>query len=499
MNLAIVIGVENYISDEYENLPACKNDANTIKDVIEDVKDIEKVLFFNNSELAKDVKRKINAFVKKYQEKDINELFFYFTGHGKRCIQEKDRDINDFLYILHDFDSKKQRSTSLSNSDLDNWAKTLSPKLFVKIVDACFSGTQYIKGETDEKLNFEKSAKKYSLNDIHFWFSSRENQKSLADENLSKFTESILLAITEFEGETRYREIKDFIADDFDGKKIAKPYFIDQSNNTEKFGIITKNTHEIVNKVLYGELNNKNLTSKEIEEKKSSIFDLAIQKSDKLCFSEKTLVQFMKDFNKNISSWDSDFENIYEIKITIDDSVYIPNRSQIREWLAKNKSYNYFAEPNYKEKKYEVQEYIELLPKPKRGINSAFVKLLNNSYNTEYKLETVIKRREYIDGFLYTHSIKNIITHISFIPKIEIADAISLYIIPIYSNTNMVMHIAYEILKRNNWKNFSFPTCQNWKLIQIDINSDESAKNTSKKIQNELKKWLEDILSNKLN
>jgi len=121
MNLAIVIGVENYQSDKYDNLPACKNDASIIKDVIEDVKDIEEVLFFNNNELAVNVKREITNFVEKYQEKDINELFFYFTGHGERDIQEKDRDINDFLYILYDFDSKKKRTTSLST---ENYGKS---------------------------------------------------------------------------------------------------------------------------------------------------------------------------------------------------------------------------------------------------------------------------------------------------------------------------------------------------------------------------------------
>ena len=117
----------------------------------------------------------------------------------------------------------------------------------------------------------------------------------------------------------------------------------------------------------------------------------------------------------------------------------------------------------------------------------------------EYKLETVNKTREYIDGFFYTHSTKNMITHISFIPKIEIVDAISLYIVSIYSNRNMVMHISYEKLKRNDWKNFSSPKCQNWKLIQIDINSNESAKNTSKKIQDEVKKWLKEIILKELN
>jgi len=503
LNLAIVIGVENYISDKYYSLPACKNDANIIKDVIEDVKEIKEVLFFNNSESAIEITRGISAFVEKYKDEEIDELFFYFSGHGERDIQETDRDINDFLYILHNFDVKKKRTTSLSNSELDNWVKTLSPKLFVKVVDACFSGTQYIKSEINEKLDFEKSAKKHGLNDIHFWFSSRENQKSLADENLSKFTESILLAISEFSGDTRYREIKNFIADDFDGKQMSKPYFVDQSNNTEKFGNITDNTHQIVNKIFgLDDISVNFKKNKKIEEKELNIFDLAIKKSDKLCFSEETLVKFMENFNKSMSSWDDDFKKIYKIEITSDDKKNVPNRSEIGEWLKQNRSANYFAEPSYDEQEYEVQEYIKVPWKSKNNVSTrnsivgsiAMESFFGRNENKEYKLETVTKRRKYIDGFYYTHSIKNTITHISFIPKIEIVDAISLYIVSIYSNKSMIMHIAYETLKRNNWENFSSPKCRSWKEVRVDINADKSAKNISIQIQKELKKWLVGIL-----
>ncbi|HDS2970509.1 TPA: hypothetical protein QIE36_002175, partial [Morganella morganii subsp. morganii] len=45
MNIGIVIGVENYKSDIYDNLTACKNDAELFKDVLESVKDFEEILY----------------------------------------------------------------------------------------------------------------------------------------------------------------------------------------------------------------------------------------------------------------------------------------------------------------------------------------------------------------------------------------------------------------------------------------------------------------------
>lgn len=132
MNVAIVIGVEKYESKNFENLSACKKDAAAIKAVIENVKDLEEILFLGENESASEVKRKISDLVEKYKGKDLQELFFYFSGHGERFEE-------DFFYVLSDFDSKRKETTGLRNSELDDWIKTLSPKLCIKIIDACFS------------------------------------------------------------------------------------------------------------------------------------------------------------------------------------------------------------------------------------------------------------------------------------------------------------------------------------------------------------------------
>lgn len=161
MNLGIVIGVEKYLSDSFDNLTACKNDARIIKDVLANVKDFEEILYINEDESGTEIKRQIVDFIERHKDKEVKEFTFYFSGHGERFN-------DDFFYLPSDFDTRKRETTGLRNSEIDEWIKTLAPKLCVKIVDACFSGTQYIKSESTTENDLEKSAKKHGLNDIYF-------------------------------------------------------------------------------------------------------------------------------------------------------------------------------------------------------------------------------------------------------------------------------------------------------------------------------------------
>ena len=105
-------------------------------------------MYINENEAGTEIKRRIVEFVEKYKGKEINELIFYFSGHGERFN-------DDFFYLPSDFDRKKRHTTGLQNSELDVWIKTLSPQLCVKIVDACFSGTQYIKSESSVEAGWK--------------------------------------------------------------------------------------------------------------------------------------------------------------------------------------------------------------------------------------------------------------------------------------------------------------------------------------------------------
>lgn len=54
----------------------------------------------------------VAGIIAKYTGKEVEEIFFYVTGHG----QFYD---NEFYYLLSDFDKTKRKKTSLENTELD--------------------------------------------------------------------------------------------------------------------------------------------------------------------------------------------------------------------------------------------------------------------------------------------------------------------------------------------------------------------------------------------
>ncbi|MFF6010128.1 caspase family protein [Rahnella sp. R3(2024)] len=501
MNLGIVIGVEKYKIDLYDDLKACKNDAKIFKDVLENVKEFDEILYLNNNEPGALIKRNIADFIGKHKDKDVSEFIFYFSGHGERFE-------DDFFYLPSDFDSKKRETTGLRNSELDEWMKSISPKLCVKIVDACFSGTQYIKSESNAEQNLRKSAKKYGLNDIYFWFSSRDDEVSYAGTEISRFTESILTSLLDKEGDVRYREIMDAVADDFANSGSSSPIFVTQSSNLEKFGSVSNDTHQLIYKAfgitsddeIKGNDGGKSLLP--LEENIQpilNVYDLVSKKSKEICFNEETLSCFIKDFNSSLSSWNEDLKKLYTI--TVDDSVSsysIPNKTKLGEWLEKNKEKNYFATVTYDTEKYEIEEYKALPKKPKPGYSSMLERFgmlggLDDEF--EYKLEKVTKEKRFANGFQYSHPLGNRILRISFEPLFEIVDPICIYVVPFYSNKDVMISFSYEFLKRQSWGEYFSPLCNKWRNIKVNINTKDAANTAAQHIQKEVEGWLQDNIS----
>ncbi|MDS0009969.1 caspase family protein [Enterobacter hormaechei] len=501
MNLGIVIGVEKYKIDLYDDLKACRNDAKIFKDVLENVKAFDEILYLNNDESGTLIKRSIADFIEKYKDKDVAEFLFYFSGHGERFE-------DDFFYLPSDFDSKKRETTGLRNSELDEWMKSISPKLCVKIVDACFSGTQYIKSESSAEQNLRKSAKKYGLNDLYFWFSSRDDEVSYAGTEISRFTESILTSLLERDGDVRYREIMDAVADDFSNSGSSSPIFVTQSSNLEKFGLITNDTHQLIYKAfgitsdddIKGNETGKDLLPLEANTQPIlNVYDLVSIKSKEVCFDEDTLSSFIRDFNSRLSSWNDDIKNLYTITVDASVSVYnIPNKIKLGQWLEKNKEKNYFAIATFAIEEYQAEEYKALPKKPKSGYSSIIERMgifggLEDEI--EYKLEKVTKEKSYVDGFQYSHSLGNRILQISFEPLFEIIEPICIYVVPFYSNRDVTINFSYEFLKRRSWGEYFSPECNRWRNIKVNINTKDAANTAAEHIQKEVEGWLKDNIS----
>ena len=108
MNLAIVIGVSHY--QHCPSLSACDHDTNLVLELLKRIGRIDDFCVLNNSPSARDAKNEISNFIKKHKDAEtIDELIFYYSGHG-------DRDENDFYFLFSDYQKTRQESTILRNT-----------------------------------------------------------------------------------------------------------------------------------------------------------------------------------------------------------------------------------------------------------------------------------------------------------------------------------------------------------------------------------------------
>ena len=187
----------------------------------------EDILYLSETTDSVFVKNKIIEFCNKHKTSSVDDLVFYYSGHGLF-------DGDEFYYPLSDFEKDKIRQTSLQNTELDQLLKAVAPKLTVKIVDACNSGTLYIKkDETFEKLIKVSSG---NFNKCYFMFSSQQDQFSYQDKKLSYFTATIIDAVLKHSGASiRYKDLIDFISDAFASRTDQNPLFVTQADFTEIF------------------------------------------------------------------------------------------------------------------------------------------------------------------------------------------------------------------------------------------------------------------------
>ena len=228
MNLAIILGISKY--DGQRALPPCDLDADRMAGLIDLAAKYDQKLILKGHQIASEAKSKIRDFLGSFRGQPIDEIFFYFSGHGS-C--------PDDLYLCcSDFDPARPNSTALENEELDELFRGLTPTQMVKIIDACNSGIQYVKGEVSA---IEKALRKSGFKAFVCMASSEANQESYAEADGSDFTREFISAIrTAKEGQRiLYRDIKAAISDSFKDSPLQTPIFIFQGNGQECFAVAT--------------------------------------------------------------------------------------------------------------------------------------------------------------------------------------------------------------------------------------------------------------------
>ena len=222
-NIAIVLGVDNYSAAQ--NLPSCQNDAELMESFLLATGKYSVLRLPNDVDKHKALELMDNALA---DGDEYGEVLFYFSGHG---VQD-----SDMHYALRDTQVDTINSTALNNEEVDSVVRKASPKLFVKIIDACQSGLSYIKG-LGETITEDMKIQTKDFENCIFLCSSRSTQSSLAGNPYSKFTKAIIDAVDYAKSRTvKYSDLQNYLSDTF-GKDPSNqtPYFNTQCDGTEVF------------------------------------------------------------------------------------------------------------------------------------------------------------------------------------------------------------------------------------------------------------------------
>ncbi|HUV03048.1 MAG TPA: caspase family protein [Desulfobacteria bacterium] len=230
MKIAVVIGISDY--EKLDSLPACKNDAQKIAKLLKATGEYAKIVELTEDTKGRQIKTSLRTFFKDYNDKEIDEVLFYFSGHG---IYES----NKVFLCCSDFDPEHPYITSISNQEIDDYIRNISSTLAVKILDSCSSGEKYIKDTTKAEDDFKKAIKNTVLNQFICMASSGLDQSSYASDTISDFTKSFIEGVISTEqGEILYRDIQDYISDAFRNNPEQTPWFVTQGTGLEVFATV---------------------------------------------------------------------------------------------------------------------------------------------------------------------------------------------------------------------------------------------------------------------
>lgn len=160
-NAAIIISVSTYEHEQFmSHLPACQRDSDMMLRIIGGTGKYDKLLKLDNSPHSANALARLTEAIREWQELEIEEVFFYYSGHG--ILHE-----GEFLFPFTNFHPASKCTTSLPNSQLDQMLRSLAPSVAIKVIDACQAGTEYIKGSSE--INEAMNTSKESFKSLYFF------------------------------------------------------------------------------------------------------------------------------------------------------------------------------------------------------------------------------------------------------------------------------------------------------------------------------------------
>lgn len=481
INAAILIGVSDYGSQS-TNLPQCENDISLIKEVVTKIKNPSYILYISGNCTGQEAADKIISFFRDIKEKEekIDELLFYFTGHG--IAHEKNNGEIESRLVFSDYASNRINQTTVSSEFIDNQARSISPNTYVKIIDSCYSGSKIIKGNIEQREKFlnelSKDEKHYTnvgFNSVYVMASSRSDQVSFANSKFSDFSESLLLSLYELPGDVKYRHIVNRLADDFTSKE-QRPVFVTQGSLDEGFGIINQELKDyIYNKLTTEETTNTKDNKSKNNSEEQIIKELSQkikEKTSTKLFSKSDFHEFLNLVHEKSSILFELLSPFYDVEIEASEKQIVPNEVFIGNWL-KNNSHSYFARVRYRKPESDVS----------RTIASRIINTNIDSFqsNTKPISTNNIEESQPIIGFTPVGMVEDAevvnsrVREIKLTPKedMKILDSILIHIVIINSQERVALFTSIESCPLIDWDRYSRAKCPLWKVHEI-----KSAKRT---------------------
>lgn len=428
MRIAILIGVETYLND-LGNLPACKNDVKLMERVLRATDDFAHILCISSNCTGSNIKAKMSTFVSELKGNTIDEIFYYFTGHGDFYDEQ-------FHYLLSDFEISKRNQTSLENTVVDNWLRHLQAKLTIKVIDACHSGISYIKNEYSMEEYLNKSREGFK--DCYFMFSSSQDQTSYQDSDLSYFTRSFLMSLSRKElQEVHYKDITDYISDDFIRFPGQTPIFVSQGPLTEVFCSRNPEIMSVIEPIINNVESENNDHHELLPNEPMSLEKIIEADAKHTCNAEET--EFvLSNIKSHLSNheYPLDIASVYKLEYKFEsheEYEKLLKEEVIGNWLDKNGK-EYFAEPAVEDIPYEVD-----VP------DWSTFGMMRGGYRTKTKY------RKTIIGFKNTANLSYNLIRINAEPKFPNIPPFNCTLVIIVSKKSMILFYYYTLYREINW------------------------------------------------
>jgi Caspase domain len=216
-SIAFLIANAKY--ERQDDLPCCLEDLAAVKALIESIgqhNDVKAMADVNANHMRDEIRKTLEANEK------IEEIFFYFSGHGTQIGKE-------FYYCGTTFDNERPNQTGLSHSQLHDMFRSAEPDLLVKVVDSCASGTLLVKDDRDPL-----PAKKDGFRNVIQLSSCLDEQSSFGGDPLSSFTRSFCVAcLTKADGPIYYSDVINTLRDAYLENEDQTPHFVSQGTGRE--------------------------------------------------------------------------------------------------------------------------------------------------------------------------------------------------------------------------------------------------------------------------